>query len=82
VLERKKNPCITIFKALSTNEHMLEIHRGLAIGRDEREVEEAKRLEEIILKEEVELKAIQDEKVRLQQEKESQRKEEEELRRK
>jgi hypothetical protein len=37
---------------------MLETHRGLAIGRDEREVEKAKRLEEKILKEEEELKAI------------------------
>jgi hypothetical protein len=43
---------------------------GLAIVRVEREVEESRRMEEIRLKEEAELKVIQDEQVRLQQEQE------------
>jgi hypothetical protein len=53
VLERTKNPHITFFKNLSIDEHMLEIQTRLIAKRVECEVEESKRLEKNILREEV-----------------------------
>jgi hypothetical protein len=40
---------------------LVEIQRGLAVERAQKESQEARRLEEIRLKEEVELKVVQDE---------------------
>jgi hypothetical protein len=82
VLERKKNHHMTFFKTLSIDEQTLEINRGLVVERIKREDEEARRLEEIRLKKEVEQNSIQYEKARIQREKEVQRKIEQELRRK
>jgi len=60
IFERRRNPRIIVFRSLFIDEQILEINHGLAA---KREVEEARRQEEIILKDEVEHKSIQKEQV-------------------
>jgi hypothetical protein len=68
-----KKSCLTVFKTLSPDEQMEEITRGLVeVERVNKEIKEARILEEIRLKEEAERKSIQDEQIRNQQEKELQ----------
>jgi hypothetical protein len=65
VLERKKNPHLTIFRVISIDEQLVEIQMGVDAKRDRKEYQESQSLEEIKLKEETELKVRHDEQLRV-----------------